>query len=156
MENADKVNLGRFMSLDLGDKRIGVAISDPSLKFASGLTVIERASRKADFEKIKALVQEHGVVRIIVGLPLLAGGDEGTRAAWARDYAAHLAGAIGITVDLWDESLTTVEAAESLRSRGSKKKERKSRIDAVAAAFILQSYLDAAHSSVLPDSNHEA
>lgn len=130
------------MALDLGDKRIGVALSDPTRSIASGLCVVKRTSRQADFDKIGRLALENDVVEIIVGLPTLPSGGEGSRAKWTRDYAADLAKATGITVRLWDESLTSVDASESLRDRGVGTRRRRDNIDSVAAAFILQSYLD--------------
>ena len=132
----------RIMAIDLGDKRIGVAISDQSWLIASAHGVINRTSRKSDFARVNAIVEELDVVRIVVGLPTLPSGQEGTRAAWARDYAAGLSEATGVEVLMWDESLTTVDAQESLRERGVRSNKQRDRIDAVAAAFILQSYLE--------------
>jgi putative Holliday junction resolvase len=133
------------MAIDLGDKRIGIALSDPTWMVASSHSVIKRSSRKSDFAKIEHIVLEQDVVRIIVGLPTLPSGEEGTRAAWARDYAADLANSTSIEVDVWDESLTTVDAEESLRNRGISRERYRDMLDAVAAAFILQSYLDYLH-----------
>ena len=133
------------MAIDLGDKRIGIALSDPTWMVASSHSVIKRSSRKSDFAKIEQIVLEQNVARIIVGLPTLPSGVEGTRAAWARDYAADLAKSTGNEVEVWDDSLTTVDAEESLRNRGISKERYRDRLDAVAAAFILQSYLDYLH-----------
>jgi len=143
------------MALDLGDKRIGIALSDPSWMVASSHSVIKRSSRKSDFAKIKHIVREQNVIRIIVGLPTLPSGEEGTRAAWARDYAADLANSTAIEVDVWDESLTTVDAEESLRNRGISRERYRDRLDAVAAAFILQSYLDYLHEAGTSTANDE-
>jgi len=112
---------------------------------ASSHSVIKRSSRKSDFAKIEHIAREQDVVRIIVGLPTLPSGEEGTRAAWARDYAADLAKSTAIEVDVWDESLTTIDAEESLRNRGISRERYRDRLDAVAAAFILQSYIDYLH-----------
>ncbi len=133
------------MAIDLGEKRIGIALSDPTRMIAAGYGFINRSSRKSDFEQIGQIVQEKNVFQIIVGLPTLPSGKEGSRAAWARDYASDLASSIGIDVNLWDESFTTIDAEASLRSRGISKDRRRDKIDAVAAAFILQSYLDTVH-----------
>lgn len=135
-------SISRIIAIDLGDKRIGIALSDPTWMVASGHSVIKRSSRKSDFAKIEHVAREQKVVRIVVGLPTLPSGEEGTRAAWARDYAADLSGSTGIEVELWDESLTTVDAEESLRNQGIRKEKYRDRLDAVAAAFILQSYLE--------------
>ncbi|MDX1613889.1 MAG: Holliday junction resolvase RuvX [Candidatus Promineifilaceae bacterium] len=133
---------GRVLALDLGDRRIGVALSDESRMLARGLDVFERTSRQADFEYIGRLVDEHDVSLIIVGLPTLPSGEEGSRAVWARDYAADLDRAVPADVCMWDESFSTQDAQASLRARGKSRRQRKRRLDAVAAAFILQSFLD--------------
>jgi putative holliday junction resolvase len=134
---------GRILALDLGEKRIGVALSDETRLVARSFTVIARTSRLADFEKIGRIVDEQAVTLIVVGLPLHLDGREGQKAAWARDYAAALAGHLRIPVELWDEALTTVAAQESMRQRGQSRKKQREWVDAVAAAFILQNYLDA-------------
>jgi len=130
------------MALDLGEKRIGVALSDPSRMIAAGYGAIKRTSRQSDFRKIGNIAKENNVDLIIVGLPVPLSGQEGTRAAWARDYAASLSSTLGIPFRLWDEALTTVDAEASLRARGYNAKRRREIVDSVAAAFILQSYLD--------------
>lgn len=138
----DRSSSSRILAIDLGDKRIGIALSDPTWTIAAGYGVINRSSRQSDFDKIGHIAQENSVFKIIVGLPTLPSGEEGTRAAWARDYASALARALGIQVKLWDETLTTVDAEASMRARGYSSKRRRENVDSVAAAFILQSYLD--------------
>lgn len=132
----------RYLALDLGDRRIGVAISDRLGMIARPLLTLQRASRLEDFTRITRLVRENAVDCVIVGLPVNMNGTEGTRAAWARDYSAALAAAAEVPVCLWDERLTTVEAEALLRAQG--KSPDKASLDACAAAVILQSYLDAA------------
>lgn len=132
-----------MMALDLGEKRIGVAVSDPTGLVARSHTVFKRTSRSADFEKIGRIIDQEDVSQLIIGLPVLLSGEEGTKAAWVRDYGADLAQQLDIKVEFWDESLSTVAAEDSLRERGIHGKRRRGRVDAVAAAFILQSYLDA-------------
>ena len=134
---------GRILCLDLGEKRIGVAISDETRTIARSYQVFNRSSRAFDFEQIAHIIAENCVNLVVVGLPTLADGGEGDKATWTRDYASDLASSIGIPVELWDESYSTVDARTSLGSRGIPKRRKKDRIDAVAAAFILQSYLDA-------------
>jgi putative Holliday junction resolvase len=133
---------GRVMALDLGEKRIGIALSDPSRSLAKSYAVLKRSSRLADFERIRLIIDEQGVCLVIVGLPTLANGQEGSKAAWARSYAGELADHAEVPVKLWDESYSTIDAEASLRERGVSRKKRKSNIDAVAASFILQSYLN--------------
>ncbi len=133
----------RYLALDLGDRRIGIALSDPLGMLARPLEVMERTSRAADYAHIAKRVAEYNVATIIVGLPLNMDGTEGSRAAWSRDYAAELAETVGVPVVMWDERLSTEEAAAILRAQGKRPGEHKDGIDAVAAAVILQSYLDA-------------
>lgn len=134
---------GRIMGLDLGDKRIGIAVSDPTRMIARSFGVLKRTSREEDFAALERIVSEQEVDLLVVGLPTLPSGEEGTRAAWSRDYGSALARQIGIELVFWDESFSTRDAAASLLERGSGKKKRRDDIDAIAAAFILQSYLDA-------------
>ena len=134
---------GRILALDLGEKRIGVAVSDETRTIARPLTVLKRQSRLTDFESIHGLIDKYAATLLIVGLPLLASGEEGDKAAWVRDYATDLQRRLGLTLRFWDESFTTVEAEASLRERGIRGRRARQQIDAVAAAFILQSYLDA-------------
>jgi putative Holliday junction resolvase len=131
------------MALDLGEKRIGVAVSDETGLVARSHTVFKRTSRLADFEKIGRIIDQEAVTLLIIGLPVLLSGEEGSKAAWVRDYGADLAQRLDIDIEFWDESLSTVDAEDSLRERGIHGRKRRSRVDAVAAAFILQSYLDA-------------
>lgn len=131
------------MALDLGEKRIGVALSDETRLIARSYTVIERTSRDADYEQIAAIVSEEDVGFLVVGLPVQLDGEEGQIAAWVRDYARELAGRLGIGYTFWDESFTTQQASASMRARGTRAREQRGWIDAVAAAFILQDYLDA-------------
>ena len=134
---------GRVMALDLGEKRIGVAVSDETCLIARAHSVFKRTSRLADFERIGRIIDEEGVYLLIVGLPTLPSGEEGSKAAWVRDYAEELDDTIRINIEFWDESFSTVDAESSLRERGKRGKRSREWVDAVAAAFILQSYLDA-------------
>ncbi len=130
----------RYLALDLGDRRIGVALSDSTGTLARPLEVFYRSSRAADFARIAALSSKHQATTLVVGLPLNMDGTEGPQAAWVRDYGAALAQAIKISVVFWDERLTSVEAEDLLRAQGRRQKEPA--LDAVAAAIILQSYLE--------------
>lgn len=131
------------MSLDLGEKRIGVALSDETQLIARSYAVIERSSRRADFAQIAEVVRDEDVTFLVVGLPINLDGSEGPIARWVRDYTAELADHLGLAYTFWDESFTTAQASASMRVRGRRAKEQRDWIDAVAAAFILQSYLDA-------------
>jgi putative Holliday junction resolvase len=134
---------GRILALDLGDRRIGVALSDERRTIARSHAVIKRGARLEDFEKIRRIVDEEGVGLLIVGLPTLPSGKEGSRAAWARDYAADLGRHLGCQALLWDESYSTVDAEALLRETGRGSRRSRHRVDAIAAAIILQSFLDA-------------
>jgi putative Holliday junction resolvase len=134
---------GRVMAIDLGEKRIGIAISDPLRLVAKGQSVIKRKSRREDFARYQQLVAEQDIKLVIMGLPVPLSGIEGDKAAWVRDYTADLQNHLSIPVVLWDEALSTQRAEQTLRAQGKKLKKIKERIDAVAAAFILQDYLDA-------------
>lgn len=131
------------MALDLGEKRIGVAISDVTRTIAKAYGVLSRKSRKEDFQRYANIIAEQKATLLIMGLPIPLSGVEGQRAAWVRDYTAELAQHIPIPVEFWDESFSTKQAEASLRARGRRGKKVKERVDEVAAAFILQDYLDA-------------
>ncbi|HPD41685.1 MAG TPA: Holliday junction resolvase RuvX [Anaerolineae bacterium] len=131
----------RTLALDLGDRRIGVALSDATGTLARPLEVFQRRSRAADFAHVAALVQQHEVGAVVIGLPFNMNGTEGQRAAWTRDYGAALEQAVERPVIFWDERLTTVEAEELLQAQGRRRSEKRS-VDAIAAAIILQGYLD--------------
>ncbi len=134
---------GRLLALDLGDVRIGTALSDPLGITAQPLGTIERVGPKKDLQRIDDLVREHGVKSVIVGYPLLMSGEEGERAAAARKFAEALRRRLGrVMVELWDERLTTVEAERTMISLGASRRRRRQRADTVAAVLILQSYLD--------------
>lgn len=139
----DGKTVGRILALDLGEKRIGVALSDEGRLLARSYAVLRRGSRLADFEKISHIVDEQAVNLIVVGLPVLLSGEEGAKAAWVRDYANEMAQRLGLDLVFWDESFSTVEAERSLRARGKKGPRQRQWVDAVAAAMILQSFLDA-------------
>ncbi len=133
---------GRVLALDLGEKRIGVAVSDPTRTIASSLAVFKRKSRQEDYAHIARLIAEQQANLLVVGLPVPLSGVEGEKAAWVRSYTAELQQHVAVPIVLWDEALTTVQAYDSMRQRGKRAKQAKERIDAVAAAFILQSFLD--------------
>lgn len=134
---------GRVMALDLGERRIGIAVSDTLRMIAQSHSVIKRKSRREDFERYAAIIAEQEATLLVVGLPVPLSGVEGEKAAWVRNYTADLQKHIDIPTVFWNEALTTKQAEASLRARGKRGRKVQERIDAVAAAFILQSYLDA-------------
>lgn len=134
---------GRVMALDLGSKRIGVAISDPTRTIAQSYGVVKRKSREEDFARYQQIMAEQKVTLLVVGLPTTSEGGDSDTAVWIRDYIAEFRLLCEVPIQFWDESFTTVKAEESLRQRGKRGKKARQQVDAVAAAFILQSYLDA-------------
>lgn len=136
----------RVLGLDVGERRVGIAISDPTGTVARPLQALVRGSREEDFAAIVALVVEHDVGLVVVGQPLSLDGTEGPQARRVARYAEALAARLPVQLVSWDERFTTVEAEEILRQSRSKREMRRARtageLDAVAAAVILQSYLD--------------
>ena len=139
----------RIMGLDIGDSRIGVALSDPLGMLASPLTIINRTGEPADFEAIMALVRQHQVGRIITGLPLSLDGSLGRQAEKVKAFVAELSRRLEIPVEFRDERLTTVSVKRMVQ--GVRKTGRGTRYDAMAAALILQGYLDEEHQSMEPE-----
>ena len=135
----------RVLGIDLGDKRIGVALSDPMGWTAQGLDVITGGGgSKGDIRRIREIAAKYEVEKVVVGLPLNMDGSSWPRAEKARDFASRLARAIGLPVELWDERLTTVEAERLLSEADMKRDKRRQVVDKMAAVLILQNYLDAA------------
>ncbi len=132
----------RILALDLGSKRVGVALSDPTGTIASPVEVIAVDSRRGVTARVAALVAAHEAVRVIVGLPKRLDGTEGAEARRARQFAVALQQEIGIPVELLDERLSTVEAERAMVEADASRARRRERRDAVAAALILQRYLD--------------
>ena len=135
--------MGRVVALDLGSKRVGVAVSDPLGLTAQGLATLPRRGEAADIDAIRRLLGEYDAERLIIGLPLALNGTEGPAAAAARQFGDTVAAAVTVPVDLWDERLTTVQAERVLLDAGVRRQKRRSHIDRLAAVLILQSWLDA-------------
>ena len=131
---------GPVLALDLGDARIGVAISDPERRTAVPVGTI-RTGAPDDVKAVVSLVRERGVTLVVVGHPLLLSGRAGARASQAEAFAEALRVVAGVPVVLHDERLSTSEADRSLRERGLGGRERRAVIDRTAAAVILESYL---------------
>jgi putative Holliday junction resolvase len=139
------VRPGRVLGIDAGERRVGVAMSDELRLLASPLTVLDRARGLAPvLDALAELTQREGVAQIVVGLPLNADGSQGRQARRAQDFARVASRVIGLPVQLWDERLSTREAEEILRAQGRnlRRVRQRGELDAVAAAVILQDYLD--------------
>ena len=142
---------GRVLAIDLGQVRIGLALSDPLAISAQPLETLRRVGPRKDVERLAELIGERGVATAIVGLPLHLSGEEGKAAEGAREFAGRLGKRVArIEIELWDERLTTVEAERILIQANVSRKKRKEVVDSLAAVLILQSYLDAAVGSGPP------
>jgi putative Holliday junction resolvase len=130
----------RILGLDVGDRRIGLAISDPGGHFAVPLRTLQRTALDDVVRSLTDLVAKEDVSAIVVGLPLRMDGTAGSQAESVQEFVQELLSAVKVPVTLWDERLSTVQADQLLRSGGSRK--RKAEQDALAAAIILQGYLD--------------
>ncbi len=133
----------RIMALDVGEKTIGVAVSDPTGLIAQGIQIINRKSIQKDFSIIKDLVEQYEVHEIIIGLPLNMNGTEGTQTEKTRRFGQKLLSNLEIPVVYWDERLTTMAAERMLVEEADlSRAKRKKVIDKMAAVYILQNYLD--------------
>jgi putative Holliday junction resolvase len=129
------------MALDVGEKRIGVALSDESHLIATPLATLRRASKRQDFEAIASLIAGHAVEKLIVGLPRTLRGEEGRQAGRVRRYAEALSAAVDRPIAFQDERYSSREAEDRL-AEASPRRRAKGEIDAAAAAIILQDYLN--------------
>ncbi|MDD3089327.1 MAG: Holliday junction resolvase RuvX [Candidatus Omnitrophica bacterium] len=132
----------RLMGLDLGEKRIGLAISDTRGLIAQSRPPVDGCDRKKAAREIAAMVSSENVGEVVVGLPLNMDGSEGPSALKARKFGDMLAELTGVPVTLWDERLTTKEAEKIMLMADVSRSKRKKAIDGLAAVLILQSYLD--------------
>lgn len=132
-----------MVGIDLGGRRIGVAVSDPAGRLATPRRVLRRGRRRAgDHRAIAGIVGEVGAVRVVVGLPLTLGGEAGPAARQVMAEVDDLRRHLEVPVEVHDERLTTVAAERSLREIGARPEARRAGIDQVAAAVMLQSWLD--------------
>lgn len=132
------------MALDVGDSRIGVALSDPLEMLASPLTIVKRTVESDDVKTIVKLVAEHAAGKLLIGLPLSLSGEVGMQAQKVKAFTAVLSKSLQVPFEFVDESFSTVAAREIMRETGKRKDRFKKKDDAVAAAVVLQSYLEEA------------
>ena len=137
----------RLLALDVGDRRIGVAMSDPDGILASPLTTLEREANDSSLNEILRIAEENDVGGIVVGIPYLMSGRVGPQARITMDYAASLARRTDLPIHRVDERLSSVQAERMIRETGGRPSEDKGKIDAVAAAVILQAYLESRRGS---------
>lgn len=132
----------RVLGLDVGGRRIGVAISDYGGRIATPLTTLQATPRPRTLEQIAALVREYEVNEIVVGLPLTMSGTVGPQAQLVQSFVSELEAVLHQSIQFFDERLTSVVAEQRMRDLGIRPEKRKARIDEIAAAIILQDYLD--------------
>lgn len=132
----------RYLGLDVGDRRIGMALSDETATLATPLPTFVRVGPRQDVRRIADLTRTHEAAAVVVGLPLNMDGSPGPQAEKVLRFCEELRKKSGVAVLTQDERLTSVEAEEILAARGVAWKERKAQVDAVAATLILQEYLD--------------
>ena len=133
---------GCVLALDLGKKRIGLALSDELGLTAQGLPTLERRNKRTDLAALAALARERGVTEILMGNPLHLSGNAGRQSEWVREFADALAKHTRLPVRLWDERFTTAEAMRVLRASGMGIQKRAAAVDRLSAVILLQSYLD--------------
>jgi putative Holliday junction resolvase len=132
----------RVLALDLGKKRIGLALADELGLTAQGLDTMERKGRREDIESLRKLAAAKGVTRFLMGDPLHMSGEPSRQGAYTREFASELARKTGLPVEFRDERWTSREAERTIRGEGVANKARKATIDMLSAVILLQSYLD--------------
>ena len=132
----------RVLALDFGEKRIGVAVSDPLGIIAQGVTVITRKDPETDLKEIEKIVGEYKAESVVVGMPINMDGTKGKSAEKVNEFVETLKGRLSIPVHTYDERLSTKESEKFLISADVSRKKRKSVIDKMAAQLILESYLE--------------
>ncbi|RBP45542.1 Holliday junction resolvase RuvX [Garciella nitratireducens] len=134
--------MGRILGLDVGDKTIGVAVSDSLGFIAQGVTTIRRRGLDKDLEQLKKIIDQYNVNLVVIGMPKNMNGTIGTQGQKVKDFGNFLEKRIKPNIVYWDERLTSVEAERTLIEADVSRKKRKKVIDKLAATYILQSYLE--------------
>lgn len=138
----DASHRARILALDVGKKRIGLAISDELGWTAQGLETLQRTRIRDDLQKLQEIVCEWNVGTLLIGQPLHMSGDESRQGQYTREFAGRLAEYVQLPVVFWDERLTSAEAERLLRSSGASIDQRKQAVDRLAAMLLLQSFLE--------------
>ena len=140
---------GRILGIDWGEVRIGLALSDETQTLATPLeTLVRRRGKRLPMRRLFELTSLHTPIGIVVGLPLSPAGEEGASATAAREMAEGIARRSGLPLELWDERMSTARALAAVRAQGGSARGRKSDVDALAAAVLLQHFLDARRNRV--------
>ncbi|MEE2685200.1 MAG: Holliday junction resolvase RuvX [Planctomycetota bacterium] len=143
---------GRLAGIDFGTRRVGIAICDAGQRLASPLDIYQRGSESDDAQYFQRIVREESLVGLVIGLPVFASGEESEKSQQARAFGQWLSRLAGIPVAFHDERYSTAQAEAALGAASLTKKQRKQRIDKVAAQFILSAYLESARSTEGPGS----
>ena len=143
MSSGQNLSSGRILGLDVGARRIGIAVSDGLGMTAQGLETLHRRNRRYDLDELRRVIREYEIREIVVGNPLRMSGEVGRQAEKMATFAAQIEHAFDLPVHLWDERLTTAEAHRLLDETEIRNRRRKEVIDKMAAVLILQSFLDA-------------
>jgi putative Holliday junction resolvase len=133
---------GRVLALDVGRKRIGLAVSDELGITAQGLDTLHRTRIREDLDALKALAEERDVKLLLVGRPLHMSGSESRQSEYTREFAQRLQQHLGLSLIYWDERLTSAEAERMLREAGASLEQKKKSVDRLAAVLLLESYLE--------------
>jgi putative Holliday junction resolvase len=133
----------RILGLDVGSRRIGIAISDPLGVTAQGLPTLQRQNKRLDFQALGDVIREYEISEIVVGFPLRMSGERGVQAEKMQRFAEELRERFGLPVHLWDERLTSAEANRLLRETEMSIRRRGQVVDQMAAVLILQSWMEA-------------
>lgn len=132
----------RILGLDYGDRRIGIALSDESGVMATGVTTLVRKSREKDLRALAGVIERYQVEKIVLGFPLRLDGTEGVQCEKVKHFARLLDKAFHLPIVLWEESFSTKDAETYMREANVKKSKQRGMVDRIAAAIILQHYLD--------------
>jgi putative Holliday junction resolvase len=130
------------MALDVGKRRIGIAVSDPFGITAQGLPTLQRTRIREDLDRLAALAEQNDVRMILVGEPRHMSGDQSRQGEYTHEFADRLGARTGIPIEFWDERLTSVQAERVLRQSGISIEKRAKAVDQLAAVILLESYLD--------------
>lgn len=145
MKEEKAPRVGRVMAIDYGDRRIGVAVSDPGAALCGEAFTLENRGMEKAAQAVADEAQSRGAVTLVLGLPKNMDGSEGPRACLTREFAALLREKSGVEPVLWDERLSSVEAHAVLHANGRRMKQHRKSVDAVAASLILEGYLGSLH-----------
>jgi putative Holliday junction resolvase len=136
---------GRFLGLDVGEKLIGLALSDINRTISTPFQVMQRTQWKKDVVTFSKVIQDHRIAGIVIGFPLNMNGTEGPRCQSIRQFAQNLLAVMDLPLCLWDERLSTMAVTRTLLEADLSRDKRKQVVDKMAAAYILQGFLDAYH-----------